>query len=103
MNSTVLEQARNFISLVQSSGTIVSTASIYGSYARGQANSHSDIDICVVSPEFGKDYISEMVKLRNISVNINPKIEPIPLNPADLEDKYSSLISEINKHQYKIV
>lgn len=93
-----LVKAQKFINRVRDSGIFVSTASVFGSWAKGTAHKESDIDVCVVSPSFGKDYIEEMVSLRKISLTVDSRIEPIPFTPADLADPYSTLSSQIRKH-----
>ncbi|MDP2860574.1 MAG: nucleotidyltransferase domain-containing protein [bacterium] len=97
MNDTIIK-AQKFIDLVRNSGIFVSNASVFGSWAKGKASEDSDIDICVVSSDFGKDYIEEMVRLREIALKIDSRIEPIPFNPQDINDPYGSLASEIRKN-----
>jgi len=36
---------------------------LFGSHARGEAGPDSDLDLLVVSPDFGKDYLAEMMLL----------------------------------------
>ncbi len=91
------EKARKFIKSLSKSGIKVNKAYLFGSYAIGKAKKDSDIDVCVVSPSFGKDYFAEMVKLRKYSLKIDSRIEPVPFLPKDLDDKYSTLASEIRK------
>lgn len=97
MNDAVIK-AQEFINRVRNSGMFVSNASVFGSWAKGTAHEDSDIDVCVVSPNFGKDYIADMVRLRKISLPIDSRIEPIPLTPEDLADPYGTLASQIRKY-----
>ncbi len=94
--------ASNYIDEVKRSGILVEKAFLFGSYAKGKANKYSDIDVCVVSPVFGDDYIGNMVSLRKIALAVDSKIEPIPFAPGDLEDRYSSLASEIKRTGIRI-
>ncbi len=91
------QKAIQFIKHLQKIGLPVSAAYIFGSYAKGTADDNSDIDICIISPVFGKDYFSEMVKLRKIALEIDSRIEPVPFSYQDLEDKYDTLAVEIRK------
>lgn len=93
---------QNFAKKVASSGIPVSDAILFGSWARGTATDNSDIDICIVSPKLGKDWVSEMVYLRKLALGIDSRIEPIPLNPQDMHDKFHPLACEINKFGIKI-
>ena len=90
--------ASKYISEVVKSGIPVSSAYLFGSYAKGNSNKYSDIDICIVSPRFGENYFDESLKLRFLTNNIDSRIEAVPLNPKDMNDKYSTLASEIKKH-----
>lgn len=96
MNEGIIK-AQKFVDKVRKSGIPVSGASVFGSWAKGKATKDSDIDVCVVSPEFGKDYIKEMVELRKIALSVDSRIEPVPFTPEDLADPLGTLASEIRK------
>lgn len=95
-------KAQQFIERLRSSGFYVSNASVFGSWAKGSATDESDIDVCVISPNFGKDYIQEMVDLRKVSLSVDSRIEPIPFTPQDYADRLGSLASEIRKNSIKL-
>ncbi len=58
---------REFVKALRSRNIRVEKAILFGSYATGQATPDSDIDIAVISPDFGKDYVEEAVMLKRIS------------------------------------
>ena len=93
---------RNFAQKVSSSGVPVSDAILFGSWAKGTATPDSDIDVCIVSPNLGKDWVSEIVSLRQLALGIDRRIEPVPLNPEDMRDKFHPLANEINKFGIKV-
>ena len=90
--------ANKYITEVVKSGIPVDSAYLFGSYAKGNSNKYSDIDICIVSPKFGKNYFEESLKLRFLTSAVDSRIEAVPLNPKDMNDKYSTLASEIKKY-----
>lgn len=94
--------AQQFIDLVRTKGIQISKGFVFGSWIKGIATEDSDIDVCLVSPSFGKDYIQEMIDLRKIALTIDSRIEPIPLTPTDFADPLSTLSSEINKYAYTL-
>ena len=96
--SDARKKAQAFVDAVRSSGTTVTSASLFGSHARGTATEDSDIDVCIVSPQFGRDYIEEMVQLRKIALTIDSRIEPVPLAPEDVVDRLATLPSEIRAY-----
>ena len=94
----ILQTAKKYVSSVEKSGIPVSKAYLFGSYAKKKERKDSDIDICIVSPIFGKDYFDENVRLRSLTLDVDFRIEPVAFNPFDINDKYDSLASEIKKH-----
>lgn len=90
--------AKKYVQNVQNSGVPVINAYLFGSYAKGNNHKDSDIDICIVSNVFSNDYIKEAVKLRSLAFDIDNRIEPIPFTELDMQNKYSSLASEISKY-----
>ncbi|MEW6663431.1 MAG: nucleotidyltransferase domain-containing protein [Bacillota bacterium] len=49
---------------------------LYGSYASGRPGPHSDVDVMVVSPAFGKDLIQETVFLMELFEKTGLMVEP---------------------------
>lgn len=92
------EKIREFIALLRRQGIHVLQAILFGSYAKGVAGKDSDIDIAIVSAQFGRDPIKEMMFLRRLALQVDSHIEPIPLSPVGLADSYSSFSHEIRTH-----
>ncbi|MDD5055048.1 MAG: nucleotidyltransferase domain-containing protein [Candidatus Peribacteraceae bacterium] len=103
-HTEVLGIIRNYIALVRAAGVPVSEVRLFGSRARGKEHDWSDIDLCVVSSSFGKDYSEEMSLLLTLTMKMDSPvpIEPIPFAPKDLNEKYSTLASEIRKYGKKV-
>lgn len=80
----------------------VTTAYLFGSYAKNLAKEYSDIDVCIVSPKFGKNYLQDEMELLSLSTKINSKISPVPFNPKDFADRYSQLAYEIKKYGIQV-
>jgi len=88
-----------YILLLKQDNLRISKVLLYGSYAKNKANKESDIDLCIVSPDFGKNKAKEMSYLLKKAYQINLFIEPIPLSTSDWEEKdYLPLIAEIKKY-----
>ena len=86
-----------YVLLLRQKGIEVSKVVLFGSYAKGLANTDSDIDLAIVSSQFGKNNWKEMVLLRKLALEIDSHIEPLPFAPEDMEDRYSTLSQEIKK------
>lgn len=91
-------QINKFLRLLKKGGVKISQAILFGSYAKGTVNPESDIDIAIVSSQFGNDNLKEMLFLRKLALKVDSHIEPVPLSPDDLNDKYSTFIQEIKRH-----
>jgi predicted nucleotidyltransferase len=69
---------KNFIKAIKMRGIRVEVTILYGSYAEGTAGEDSDVDIAVVSPDFGKDKFEEAILLKKISEEVFLGISPEP-------------------------
>lgn len=103
LNDTPKRLIRKYRRVLINAGIPVKQMILFGSYARGKAKPWSDIDVCVVSPSFGKNAFEEMVKLAKLTATVDTMIEPHPFSPADLNDPYDSLAQEIRTYGKRIV
>lgn len=103
INKKVRKKIIAFSNILHTRGIDVEKIILYGSYAKGTAHRHSDIDLCVVAPEFRKNREEYFKKIWHIAKKIDSTLEPIPFAPEDLGDKYSTLVCEINQHGIPIV
>jgi len=87
--------AKKYYQELISAGIPVEKLIIFGSYAKGNYKYHSDLDICVVSPQFGKNRFNERLKLSTIARKIDDMIEPHPYHPKDLQEKWDPLAEQI--------
>ena len=97
MNS-IIKIAHRYLDHVKKQGIPITSVYLFGSFAKGTSKKHSDIDICLVSKSFGKDYFDEGVKLAHLTHKIDDRLEPHPMHPKDMEDKYSTFAHEIKTH-----
>lgn len=81
---------------------LVSEVFLYGSYAKDKADENSDIDICVISPEFGEDDVKEGQYLLKKTIGIDTRLEPVGYSPAAYQREESPLIYEIKKYGKEI-
>ncbi len=70
---------------------------LYGSRADGTAREDSDIDIAVVSRDFGKDRFKEGSRLNYLASKVNPRIEAMPISLKEYlsNDSISPILYEI--------
>lgn len=69
---------------------------LYGSYAKDRERPDSDIDMAIVSKDFGKDRTKEGMMLFRIAGSVDVRIEPVPISLESYEkDTWIPLIYEI--------
>lgn len=69
-------------------GVDVSKVILYGSYAKGNPQEYSDIDLAVVSPTFQKlDIFERQLLLSKAHHKFTEPIEPIGLTPKQFREK----------------
>ncbi len=102
LNKSVITLVKEYAKVVNDHGIKTSQFIVFGSQAKGTAKNYSDIDLCVVSPTFGKNNHTEMVELINLRGLKFSNIEPHPYHPANLSIKLDPLASEIRKYGISI-
>ncbi|OGD31860.1 hypothetical protein A3C91_00340 [Candidatus Azambacteria bacterium RIFCSPHIGHO2_02_FULL_52_12] len=80
----------------------VSDAFLFGSYAKGKAKADSDIDLCVISPDFGRDDVEEGQYLFKKTIGIDSRIEPVGYSVQSFATEESPLIAEIKRYGRRI-
>ncbi len=99
----IIKTLRKFRAALEAQGIRVDKMILYGSRAGGKVRAGSDIDVAIVSPDFGKDRFEEGVKLFQIASKIDPRLEPVPVSPKSLEhDTWIPLIYEIREKGLEI-
>ena len=92
----IVKKIEEFVKALKRDNINVAKVILYGSRASGKAHEYSDIDVAIVSPDFGKDRFEEGVRLFKIACEIDSLIEPIPISLESYEkDTWVPLIYEI--------
>jgi predicted nucleotidyltransferase len=80
----------------------ISTVYLYGSQIKGTATEWSDIDLAIVSPDFGADLFQERVDLLRLAAQIDDRIESHLFRPEDFTNN-DPLVSEIRRTGVRLV
>jgi len=95
----IAQTIKKFQKVLEEQGIAVTKIILYGSRATGKAHKDSDIDVAIVSPDFGKNRFREGVKLFRLAYKIDPRIEPVPISSDSYnKDTWLPLIYEIKKN-----
>jgi predicted nucleotidyltransferase len=89
---------KEFVKALKREGISIDRVILYGSYAKGSVRPDSDIDVAVISKDFGKDRVEEGMTLFRIAGKIDPRLEPVPFSTRMYEDDtWIPLIHEIRE------
>jgi predicted nucleotidyltransferase len=99
--SIVKAKALKFAKLVKKNMQ-VKQIYLFGSYAKKSNHIDSDIDIAVVSDDFSKNHMDNMLKLMRLRREIDAMIEPHPFLSKDFK-KTNSLVNEIIKTGIRLI
>jgi len=98
LKNTPSKLIKRYYQVLKKNNIPVEKIILFGSYAKGKPKFWSDLDICVVSKAFGKNSYDEMVKLKQLTSQVDSMIEPHPYHPQDLKEKWDPLAYEIKKN-----
>lgn len=98
VEESILRIIQRFVEALTKEGIKTDKVILYGSYTQGSHREDSDIDVAVVSRDFGKDPVDEGMKLFRIAGSIDPRIEPVPVSADEYETgTWIPLIYEIRE------
>ncbi len=99
----IVKIIRKYAEQLIEKGINVHKVILFGSYAAGNHRCDSDIDIAVVSGDFGEDRFEERVLLSKIAYYVDARIEPHPVSLKDFtEDTWQTLLHEIKSKGIEI-
>ncbi len=94
---------RKFIKALKQEGVFVDRAILYGSYAKGNPRPDSDIDVAIISKDFGKDRLAEGMQLFRVAGKVDSRLEPVPISiQAFKKDTWVPLIYEIRENGIEV-
>lgn len=99
----IIRKINKLVEKVESLGVRVEKAILYGSRASGKAREDSDIDVAIVSSDFGQNRFEEGTRLFEVACDIDPRMEPVPLSLESYEnDTWIPLVYEIRKNGVEV-
>lgn len=100
VDSAVLNEVKQYLHALRPYGVHARRAILFGSYARGEANQWSDIDLIVLAPEFDREYkLSTLQILWRARGKDTIRIEPIPCGEQQWETDDTLPILEIARRE----
>ena len=100
VESTIMNALRRYIVALDSFGIHARRLILFGSFARGDANVWSDIDLVVIAPEFdGPRELTIVEKLWLATASADDRIEPIPCGEREWETEHGRPILDIARQE----
>jgi len=101
--NAVLDIIKRFKNAIESKEIKINKLILYGSYAKGSPERHSDIDLVVISEDFvGKSFWERIDILTDAIYEVFEPIEAIAMTPEEWEQG-DSMICEFAKNGEMIV
>jgi len=94
--------AKKYAEKLKAEKYLFSAVYLFGSFAKGEAHEWSDIDVAVVSKEIEKDWKKGRLKLWELRMGVDTRIEPHGFSPEDFKDYWNPMAHEIKKTGIKI-
>lgn len=92
----ILEIVAEYIRVLKNSGIHFEKVILFGSSVKGTVHEWSDIDLAVISPDFGKDIFEERINLARIAYTVDARLEVHPINSCEFENEtWRTMIHEI--------
>lgn len=93
----VKRNIQDYLNYLVDSGISIKKAFVFGSYANGRQNKWSDIDICIISPDFrNSSRLLEYLWAKKRKKDTRAKISPVGFHPKEFINE-DPLVWEIKK------
>ncbi|HPO13860.1 MAG TPA: nucleotidyltransferase domain-containing protein [Candidatus Hydrogenedentes bacterium] len=100
IDESIVNCIKEYLRKLPAHGIHARRAILFGSYARGEANQWSDIDLIVLAPEFDRKYkLSTLQTLWRARGKDTIRIEPIPCGEQQWETDETLPILEIARRE----
>jgi predicted nucleotidyltransferase len=93
-----------FVDILVKKGIRIDQVILYGSYASGNMKHYSDIDLAIISPDFGNDKFEESKLLLQTAWRVDPRLQPVPISSESFSKKtWVPLIHQIKASGIEIL
>ena len=103
VESTIVNVVRRYLAALPAIGIHASKAVLFGSFARGEGDAESDIDLVVIAPEFDGGRDAALVKALWRATAADDRIEPIPCGEKEWESGDGRPILEIARREGVVI
>jgi len=100
VDKSIIDIIQNYLQVANKSGLHISEAILFGSFAKGNYNEESDLDLLLVCSDLNED-TSEVIKniLWSLRAKTDSRIEPIPVAESEWEKGAGGIIADIARKE----
>jgi predicted nucleotidyltransferase len=92
-----------FVAALATTGIRVDKTLVYGSLATNRDTADSDLDVAVISSDFGHDRYKEGTLLNQIAWRIDSRLHPVPISSDSFQNEtWIPLVHEIRRHGLEV-
>lgn len=103
VTETIRDIVMKFVAVIEARGGHVDKALVYGSVASGRQTADSDLDVAIVSSDFGKNRYTEGTMLNQLAWRVDPRLHPVPVATESYErDTWIPLVHEIRANGIQV-
>ncbi|HUT04045.1 MAG TPA: nucleotidyltransferase domain-containing protein, partial [bacterium] len=99
VDQAIASAVKRYLSILHEHQVPASYAVLFGSCARGEEHEGSDIDVFIVSQEFGRDWQKWNRLLWELRIYGDYRIEPTPVTEDDVVNDDTSLRIEMARRE----
>lgn len=105
MSTTQVKKiVKQYASVLHKNKFAFSKIYLFGSYAKDKAQKDSDIDVAIIANKTGsgKAYLNKKMKLWELTIDVDTRIEPILIEEKDLKNGSTIMGNEIKKYGIRV-
>ncbi len=102
IHTLVYKNIQLFLNKLRQSGFNISKAYLFGSHAIGKVDKWSDIDVAIISPQIGSDRFEERIRLTELAISIDDRLEPLPFSLDSFNDD-DPFVRQIKREGIQII
>lgn len=104
VDTAIVQSIQRYLRVLNERGLPVPYSIVFGSYARNQPHTWSDIDVVVVSEQFDDQFSREDVLLLwRVAARVDSRIEPIAVGRCQYKSGNTNAIVEIARREGYII
>jgi uncharacterized protein len=99
VDQQILSRIKKYVSLLNGEGFDISRVFLYGSFARGEANETSDIDLMLLSETLNDEDVQKKGRAWVLTRQVDSRIEPLLVSAKRFQSDDSSPILEVVRQE----